>query len=78
MEKILAHGEELPDWPCAGTTGYDALALVGGLFVDPAGAAPLTEEYVRFTGGKRQLRRGGAGRQARTSPTAPSPPSCPG
>jgi len=51
-EKILAHGEELPDWPCAGTTGYDVLALVNGLFTDPAGAGPLTDEYVRFTGGK--------------------------
>jgi len=51
VEKILAHGEELPDWPCAGTTGYDTLALVGGLFTDPAGEVPLTEEYVRFTGG---------------------------
>ena len=51
VEKILAHGEELPDWPCAGTTGYDTLALVGGLFTDPAGDVPLTEEYVRFTGG---------------------------
>ncbi len=50
-EKILAHGEELPGWPCAGTTGYDALALVGGLFTDPAGDVPMTEEYVRFTGG---------------------------
>ncbi len=55
VEKILASGEELPAWPCAGTTGYDALALVGGLFVDPAGAAPLTEEYVRFAGGKRHF-----------------------
>ncbi len=55
VEKILAHSEELPAWPCAGTTGYDTLALVGGLFVDPAGAAPLTEEYVRFTGGKRHF-----------------------
>ncbi len=52
VEKILAHGEELPDWPCAGTTGYDALALVGGLFTDPAGDVPMTGEYVRFTGGK--------------------------
>ena len=52
VEKILAHGEELPDWPCAGTTGYDTLALVGGLFTDPAGEIPLTDEYVRFTGGK--------------------------
>ncbi len=55
VEKILAHGEELPDWPCAGTTGYDTLALVGGLFTDPAGDVPLTEEYVRFTGGKQSF-----------------------
>jgi (1->4)-alpha-D-glucan 1-alpha-D-glucosylmutase len=52
VEKILAHGEELPPWDCAGTTGYDTLALVGGLFVDPAGGRQLTAEYVRFTGGK--------------------------
>ena len=55
VEKILAHGEELPAWDCAGTTGYDALALVGGLFVDPAGDRPLTAEYVRFAGGKRSF-----------------------
>ena len=55
VEKILAHGEELPDWPCAGTTGYDTLALVGGLFTDPAGDVPLTEEYLRFTGGKQSF-----------------------
>jgi len=53
VEKILAHGEELPPWDCAGTTGYDSLALVGGLFVDPAGGPQLTEDYVRFTEGKR-------------------------
>jgi malto-oligosyltrehalose synthase len=51
-EKILAHGEELPAWDCAGTTGYDALALVDRLFVDPAGEPRLTEDYVRATGGK--------------------------
>jgi (1->4)-alpha-D-glucan 1-alpha-D-glucosylmutase len=51
-EKILSGDEKLPaDWACAGTTGYDSLAAAGGLFVDPAGAAPLTEEYQRFTGG---------------------------
>ena len=51
-EKILGGDEKLPaDWACAGTTGYDALAAAGGLFVDPAGAAPLTEEYQRLTGG---------------------------
>ena len=42
VEKILEGDEVLPaDWPCAGTTGYDALLRIGGLFVDPAGAAPL-------------------------------------
>jgi (1->4)-alpha-D-glucan 1-alpha-D-glucosylmutase len=55
VEKILEHREELPDWRCAGTTGYDTLALVGGLFVDPAGEGPLTSEYLRFTGGKRSF-----------------------
>ena len=51
-EKILSGDERLPaDWACAGTTGYDTLAVAGGLFVDPAGAAPLTEEYQRLTGG---------------------------
>ncbi|HEY3504163.1 MAG TPA: malto-oligosyltrehalose synthase [Actinocatenispora sp.] len=42
VEKILARGEELPDWPVAGTTGYDALAEITGLFVDPAGETALT------------------------------------
>jgi (1->4)-alpha-D-glucan 1-alpha-D-glucosylmutase len=42
-EKILERGEQLPaGWRCAGTTGYDALAVVDGLFVDPAGRAALT------------------------------------
>ena len=51
-EKILSGDEKLPaDWACAGTTGYDTVGAVGGLFVDPVGAAPLTEEYQRFTGG---------------------------
>ena len=42
-EKILEPGEQLPaDWPIAGTTGYDYLNLVGGLFVDPLGEEALT------------------------------------
>jgi (1->4)-alpha-D-glucan 1-alpha-D-glucosylmutase len=51
-EKILAGDEELPtDWPCAGTTGYDTLAAVGGLFLDRSGAQPLTDAYLSVTGG---------------------------
>jgi (1->4)-alpha-D-glucan 1-alpha-D-glucosylmutase len=50
-EKILEHGEQLPTtWRCAGTTGYDALALVTGLFVDPAGEQPLTSLWEAVTG----------------------------
>jgi (1->4)-alpha-D-glucan 1-alpha-D-glucosylmutase len=49
-EKILEHGEQLPAWPCAGTTGYDALNLVLGLFVDPAGEQPLTSLWESRTG----------------------------
>ncbi|MGI5165071.1 malto-oligosyltrehalose synthase [Spirillospora sp. CA-253888] len=52
VEKITTGEEELPgDWRCAGTTGYDALGMVGGLFVDPQGDKPLTETYTAFTGG---------------------------
>jgi len=51
-EKILIGAEELPaDWKCAGTTGYDALGRIGGVFLDPAGAEPLTAGYAKFTGG---------------------------
>jgi (1->4)-alpha-D-glucan 1-alpha-D-glucosylmutase len=43
IEKILAVDEPLePTLPVAGTTGYDALREIGGLFLDPAGAGPLT------------------------------------
>ncbi|MGH3279990.1 MAG: alpha-amylase family glycosyl hydrolase, partial [Trebonia sp.] len=48
-EKILAPDEELPpDWACAGTTGYDALRVVDGLFLDPAGGDALGAEYARL------------------------------
>ncbi|WP_433204739.1 malto-oligosyltrehalose synthase [Dactylosporangium sp. CS-047395] len=36
VEKILERGEPLPPWPVDGTTGYEALAEVCGLFIDPA------------------------------------------
>jgi (1->4)-alpha-D-glucan 1-alpha-D-glucosylmutase len=34
VEKILEPGEQMPAWPVAGTTGYDALSEVCGVFVD--------------------------------------------
>lgn len=42
VEKILEPGEVLPgDFACEGTTGYDALAEVDRVLVDPAGEAAL-------------------------------------
>lgn len=50
VEKILEYGEELPDWPVDGTTGYEALAAVSGLFVDPDAEADFTALDTRLTG----------------------------
>jgi (1->4)-alpha-D-glucan 1-alpha-D-glucosylmutase len=51
VEKILTGDERLPaGWPVAGTTGYDALRHVDGLFTDPAGAAELVDRYREFAG----------------------------
>lgn len=51
VEKILEPGEQLPPhWSTAGTTGYDAARLAGGVFVDPAGEAPLTALWQDRTG----------------------------
>lgn len=42
VEKILEHGERLPPfWATAGTTGYDALAELDRVLVDPAGRVAL-------------------------------------
>ncbi|WP_433495922.1 malto-oligosyltrehalose synthase [Micromonospora sp. CA-248089] len=50
VEKILEYGEDLPDWPVDGTTGYDALAAVSGLFVDPDAEPEFTTLDGRLTG----------------------------
>ncbi|HYZ36732.1 MAG TPA: alpha-amylase family glycosyl hydrolase, partial [Pseudonocardiaceae bacterium] len=51
VEKILEPGEELPrSWPVAGTTGYDALAEVDGVLIDPAGAEGFTALDTELTG----------------------------
>ena len=51
VEKILEGEEALPaDWPCAGSTGYDALRRIGGVLVDPTSAQALTNVYTGLTG----------------------------
>ncbi|MBI4736167.1 MAG: malto-oligosyltrehalose synthase [candidate division NC10 bacterium] len=50
-EKILARGERLPiHWAIHGTTGYEFLNLVGGLFVDNRNEKAMTAAYTGFTG----------------------------
>ncbi|UUN29884.1 malto-oligosyltrehalose synthase [Streptomyces sp. FIT100] len=49
VEKILTRDEHLPrEWPVAGTTGYDALHRIDGLFTDPVGAEELLRSYQDF------------------------------
>lgn len=49
VEKILTGDERLPaGWSVAGTTGYDALRHVDGLFTDPTGVNELIGQYREF------------------------------
>ncbi|MYT28058.1 MULTISPECIES: malto-oligosyltrehalose synthase [unclassified Streptomyces] len=49
VEKILTGAERLPGgWACAGTTGYDALRHIDGLFVCPQGSGRLFSHYRDF------------------------------
>jgi len=50
-EKILCDDEELPrTWAIAGTTGYDFLCQVNGLFINTDAEAPLTQLHREFVG----------------------------
>ena len=51
IEKILTGNESLPaHWAVDGTTGYDFLATLNGLFVDPRAEEPMTRLYRDLTG----------------------------
>jgi (1->4)-alpha-D-glucan 1-alpha-D-glucosylmutase len=51
VEKVLSNREPLDAMlPIDGTTGYDALADLGGVLIDPAGERALTELSRRFCG----------------------------
>jgi len=50
-EKILSRDEQLPaDWRICGTTGYDFLNQLNGLFVNNANESALDAVYRMFTG----------------------------
>ncbi|MEZ5833465.1 MAG: malto-oligosyltrehalose synthase [Dongiaceae bacterium] len=49
VEKILARHERLREgWPIAGTTGYEFINLINGLYVDSSGERTLDHTYRRF------------------------------
>jgi (1->4)-alpha-D-glucan 1-alpha-D-glucosylmutase len=51
VEKILSDDETLPpEWPVSGTTGYDFLNALNGVFVEHAGFQHLVGSYQRITG----------------------------
>ena len=52
VEKILTGAEELPlEWPVQGTTGYELLNVVNGLFVDALGLRLIERGYRRLREG---------------------------
>jgi (1->4)-alpha-D-glucan 1-alpha-D-glucosylmutase len=52
VEKIIEPHERMPHWPIAGTTGYDALSEVCGVFVDPSTEAFFDTLDHHLTGGE--------------------------
>lgn len=50
VEKILGREEPLPDWPIQGTTGYDFLNQVNGLFVACMHEKFFTDLYSKVVG----------------------------
>jgi (1->4)-alpha-D-glucan 1-alpha-D-glucosylmutase len=57
VEKVLHPGEELrATWPVQGTTGYEFMNTVGGLFVDSGSERRLNSLYRRFTAQSRDYR----------------------
>jgi (1->4)-alpha-D-glucan 1-alpha-D-glucosylmutase len=57
VEKILERTERLPvDWPVQGTTGYEFLNELNGLYVDGSKAKQMDGVYTKFTGQKTDFR----------------------
>ena len=50
IEKILTGTEALPDWPVAGTTGYEAARTIARLLTDADGHAALLARWREETG----------------------------
>ncbi|MUG94315.1 malto-oligosyltrehalose synthase [Scytonema sp. UIC 10036] len=54
VEKILQQGEDLPsNWPVQGTSGYDYLNYLNGIFCQTENEEKFTQIYSEFTGFKK-------------------------
>lgn len=49
VEKILEPGEDLRPWPIAGTTGYEQLNVIDGVFIDTRNETNIDRIYRRFS-----------------------------
>jgi len=49
VEKILGMDEDLPEWPVEGTTGYDFLGMLNGLFIERQNERAIDGIYHQFT-----------------------------
>lgn len=57
VEKVLMKHEQLPEtWPVYGTTGYEFLDVLNGIFVYPRAARAVDETYARFTRARASFR----------------------
>ena len=57
VEKVLVGQERMPEgWDVDGTTGYELLAAVNGLFVDPAAERALDALWARAAGRRESFR----------------------
>jgi len=58
-EKILAHGEQVPlNWAVHGTSGYEMLNLINGVFIDREAEQPLQQFYTSWKRGLLPLHHG--------------------
>jgi (1->4)-alpha-D-glucan 1-alpha-D-glucosylmutase len=56
VEKILGRGERLPkDWAVAGTTGYEFLNSLNGIFVDATAEKAFSELYAAYIGERQRF-----------------------
>ncbi|HEX5692708.1 MAG TPA: malto-oligosyltrehalose synthase [Roseiflexaceae bacterium] len=56
VEKILGRGERLPkDWAVSGTTGYEFLNSLNGIFVDTSAEKRFTELYTSYIGERQRF-----------------------